>query len=153
MSIKQSVLVYLLNKGKVCLGMKKIRYGQGKWNGFGGKIEPDESKEEAAVREVWEETGLKIQLKDLVKKASFYYHESPQDWEVEVYTCDKWKGEIKESDEMKPEWFDIKKLPYEQMWENDVLWIEKVLTSSPKIKGTFWHDDKDRVIKYELKEE
>lgn len=32
----------------------------GLWNGVGGKIENDESPEQAAIREVWEETGIQL---------------------------------------------------------------------------------------------
>ncbi|NGY69952.1 NUDIX domain-containing protein [Bacillus megaterium] len=32
----------------------------GLWNGVGGKIENGESPEEAAIREVWEETGIQL---------------------------------------------------------------------------------------------
>ena len=34
---------------------------EGKWVGVGGKIEKGESPEECAVREVFEETGLKAE--------------------------------------------------------------------------------------------
>ena len=153
MATKQSILVYLVNDKTVCLGMKKKGYSQGKWNGFGGKIEAGESKKEAAIREVMEETGVRIQSKDLVKRASFYYHETPESWTVEVFLCNKWRGEIKESDEMKPQWFEINKLPSEQMWANDALWIKQVLTGNKCLKGTFWHDENNKITKYSLKEE
>jgi mutator protein MutT len=153
MAIKESVLVYLVKNRNVCLGMKKKGYSMGKWNGFGGKVEIGESKNEAAIREVKEEAGVKIQIKDLIKKASFYYHEMPEDWTVEIYVCSKWSGEIKESDEMRPEWFEISKLPLLQMWENDALWIERVLTQTKRLKGTFWHDENGKVAKYEIKED
>jgi 8-oxo-dGTP pyrophosphatase MutT (NUDIX family) len=151
--MKTSVLIYLIKGTKVCLGMKKIRYSQGKWNGFGGKIEPGESKEQAAVREVFEEAGVKIDPGDLKNKASFFYYEPPENWSVEVFTGDKWTGEISESEEMRPEWFEMNKLPFSQMWENDKLWIERVLTGTGQLKGTFWHDENGKVIKYELEEE
>lgn len=32
----------------VLLGMKKRGFGAGKWNGFGGKVQPGETIEEAA---------------------------------------------------------------------------------------------------------
>lgn len=34
----------------VLLGMKKRGFGAGKWNGFGGKVQPGETIEEAARR-------------------------------------------------------------------------------------------------------
>jgi len=54
---------------------------------------------------------------------------------------------------MRPEWFEISKLPLLQMWENDALWIERVLTQTKRLKGTFWHDENGKVAKYEIKED
>ena len=43
--------------------MKKRGFGAGKWNGFGGKVEPGETIVEAAVREVKEECGYDVSWK------------------------------------------------------------------------------------------
>ena len=45
---------------KILLGMKKRGFGKGRWNGFGGKLNDGESIEEATIREVRGETGIKI---------------------------------------------------------------------------------------------
>ena len=37
--------------GKVLLGYKKRGFGEGWWNGFGGKVKVEESIEDAAKRE------------------------------------------------------------------------------------------------------
>lgn len=50
LSSKLLTLVLVVQPGKVLLGMKKRGFGAGKWNGFGGKVEPGESIEEAAKR-------------------------------------------------------------------------------------------------------
>ena len=39
---------------------KQNDYHEGKWNGLGGKFEPGESPEECAIREIEEESGLKV---------------------------------------------------------------------------------------------
>jgi 8-oxo-dGTP diphosphatase / 2-hydroxy-dATP diphosphatase len=38
------------NHREILLGMKKRGFGAGKWNGFGGKLEENESNEDAAKR-------------------------------------------------------------------------------------------------------
>ncbi|PJE75822.1 hypothetical protein COV04_02660 [Candidatus Uhrbacteria bacterium CG10_big_fil_rev_8_21_14_0_10_48_11] len=43
------------------LGLKKRRFGAGKWDGFGGKVETEETIEEAAKRELEEESGVVAQ--------------------------------------------------------------------------------------------
>ena len=47
---KLLTLVMVVQPGKVLLGMKKRGFGEGKWNGFGGKVQSGETIEEAARR-------------------------------------------------------------------------------------------------------
>lgn len=43
-------LVLVVQPPRVLLGLKKRGFGAGLWNGFGGKVQPGESIEEAAHR-------------------------------------------------------------------------------------------------------
>ena len=47
--------------------MKKRGFGKDKYNGFGGKINDDEDVEDAAIRELYEESGVKATKKYLEK--------------------------------------------------------------------------------------
>lgn len=47
---KLLTLVLVVQPGRVLLGMKKRGFGAGKWNGFGGKVQPGETIEQAARR-------------------------------------------------------------------------------------------------------
>src|SRR5690242_15959893 len=62
-----AVLVYIRRADQVLMIHRnapggRADYHQGKWNGLGGKCELDESPQEAAQREVQEESGLQIDL-------------------------------------------------------------------------------------------
>ena len=48
---------------RVLLGMKKRGFGVGRWNGFGGKVQREETIEDAAKRELREEAGSRETLK------------------------------------------------------------------------------------------
>jgi 8-oxo-dGTP diphosphatase len=58
-----SVKAVMVNNGKVLLLRKALYKGnggkQGKWNNPGGRVEPGENWQDALVREVFEETGIK----------------------------------------------------------------------------------------------
>jgi 8-oxo-dGTP diphosphatase/2-hydroxy-dATP diphosphatase len=65
---KKVTNVYLVRGNEVCLGMKKRGFGQGMWNGTGGKVGKDETTKEAAKREAKEEFGVDlIKLKSMGK--------------------------------------------------------------------------------------
>jgi 8-oxo-dGTP diphosphatase len=50
---------------EVLSGLKKTGFGVGKYAGFGGRAEIGETIEKAAVRELEEETGIKVSTNDL----------------------------------------------------------------------------------------
>lgn len=49
---KLFTLVFVRDETRILLGYKKRGFGQGRWNGFGGKVEAGESTRAAAVRYV-----------------------------------------------------------------------------------------------------
>jgi 8-oxo-dGTP diphosphatase len=64
----KAVSCYLINSGKILLLKRQLNKTQGgKWGTPAGKIESGESPEEAVIREVFEETGIKV-LKDHLSK-------------------------------------------------------------------------------------
>ena len=153
----ERTLVFILDESnlKILLALKKQRQGAGYYNGFGGKKEADETIEEAAVREVLEESKLKIKKEDLEKVAEieFYFPAKPE-WNqrVHIYFCKKWQGSPVETEEMKPEWFNIKDMPYHNMWKSDTTWLPIVL-SGKKIKAVYqWKEDNKTVDQYEIEE-
>ncbi len=64
---KVTTLCMVYKHPRVLLGMKKRGFGVGRWNGFGRKVNPDETLGENVVRELKEECG--IIAKDIRKKA------------------------------------------------------------------------------------
>lgn len=103
------------------LGMKKILFGVGKYNGYGGKVEPGESVEQALVREMKEESGLDLLRYELRGVAKFEFPDSIR--EVHIYEGLDCTGVLVESNEMIPYWFHIDKIPFEKMWKSDKYWF------------------------------
>ena len=60
--VKTETVLIIHQHPKILLGMKKVRFGKGKYNGFGGRVENGETLEECAIRETYEETGLKVNV-------------------------------------------------------------------------------------------
>lgn len=120
---KIMTLCILHNDEKILLGMKKRGFGQGKWNGFGGKVQDGESIEKAAEREITEEAG--ITAHNLTKRGiiTFEFEDDPVLLKVHVFSASGFDGEPQESDEMKPSWFELSEIPFNEMWPDDRYWM------------------------------
>ncbi|MCE8163285.1 MAG: dTMP kinase [Candidatus Moeniiplasma glomeromycotorum] len=75
------------------------------WNFPGGKIEPGETPEEAAKREVWEETNLVIENLEKIGERNISFANLPSEnrvWKGYFYSTNKYSGEIvnKEPDKL-----------------------------------------------------
>lgn len=130
---------YLLRRGddgrtQVLLGRKKKGLGLGNFVGLGGKLEPGETTSDAAVREIFEESGLHVQASDLVPLGRLRYwfpHREAWSQESSVFVCSVWSGTPTESDELKPEWFDLAAIPLSEMWDDAKYWLLDVLDGKP----------------------
>ena len=107
----------------VLLGMKKRGFGAGRWNGFGGKLEEGETLEEATIREVEEEVGVKVKNLEKIGLIDFIFEGKEEIMEVHIFKTSEFEGEITESEEMAPRFFHIAEIPFSQMWPSDLYWF------------------------------
>lgn len=144
---KVLTLAFLLTEEKICLALKKRGFGEDNWNGYGGKIEGDETIEESAIREIKEESEV-IVLKEDLEKVGIIEFLYPNDMHLEVHTffIRKWSGNPEETEEMKPEWFQFSDIPYEHMWADDPHWLPRVLQGE-KLIGKVWFNEDGKTIK------
>lgn len=101
-----------------------------KWIGVGGKFEADESPDECLLREVWEETGLR--LTSYRPRGVLTFHS--EGWESEyifLYTADGFDGNIGECTEGDLKWVkkqDVEKL---NLWEGDKIFFRLLNEGAP----------------------
>jgi ADP-ribose pyrophosphatase YjhB (NUDIX family) len=147
--MKHATLCIVRNEDKILLGMKKKGFGAGKFNSFGGKVESGESVEAAAMRELREEAGLTGALSKHAVLTFKFPHKPEWDQVVHVFVADNWAGTPTESDEMKPEWFDVSKIPYQQMWTDDPHWLPHVLDGK-FVEATFVFSPNESILEKEV---
>lgn len=58
---------------------------------------------------------------------------------VHVFRGTSFEGTPTETEEMKPQWFETDKIPFEQMWADDEYWFPYLL-GGVKFKGSFHFD-------------
>lgn len=154
--LRDATLLFLIKKrqGKtinICLAMKKRGFGSNRWNGVGGKVKEGESIETAVIRESKEEIGVEVNGLEKVAELSFFFpHNSLWDQKVHVYFCESWIGDPAESEEMKPEWFSVSDIPFEDMWPDDIFWIPKVIAGK-KVVGSFTFGEGDIVLEKDMR--
>lgn len=121
-------LLFLLRDDHILLAMKKRGFGEGKWNGAGGKVEPGETIEQAAIRECQEEIGITPFNPQLLGDFEFRMTHDPDfGHHAHVFVATEWEGEPHETEEMRPKWFRSDAIPYDNMWSDDPLWLPFVL--------------------------
>ena len=129
---------------------KKNDINKDKWLGIGGKFEEGESPEECIVREVMEETGLKLnsyQLRTIVTYVS-------TNWETEymyVFTSNDFTGDLIECNEGDLQWIDKDEVTKLNTWEGDKIFVEKLQKDSRFFTVKFEYDG-DKLVRYNLKE-
>jgi mutator protein MutT len=142
---KVCTLLFLRRDDEILLAMKKRGFGMGRWNGAGGKIEPNETETEALIRETQEEIEVTPLSYEKIGVLDFAFPDGTIDMQGHVYFCTKWEGEPVETEEMAPQWFKISDIPYDDMWQDDIVWLPHVLKGK-KLHGNFTFDGHDNML-------
>lgn len=144
-------IAFVLKEGKVLLGMKKRGFGEGKWNGSGGKAQEGEKTETVMKREMKEEFNITPTKFEKVAEITFVEPSIPGEgtWMAHVFLISKWTGEITESEEMKPRWFSLNQVPYPKMWASDALWLPRILKGE-KIKAKFTYNNNKKIKRQKI---
>ena len=152
MNEKHCTLLFVRKDDQILLAMKKRSFGEGKWNGVGGKLDPRETFEQSMLRETREE--IDVIPMHYWKVAEHDFHEfhkgEASRMLVHVYFCDEWQREPVESEEMRPQWFSVKDIPYADMWPDDEYWLPQVLSGN-KVIAEFHIDENDVITQHDVK--
>jgi 8-oxo-dGTP diphosphatase len=127
-NMKLATLCYVIDKKSdstlmIYRNKKKNDYHEGKWNGLGGKFEPGESPEECAIREIEEESGLKVKSVIMKGFITFPLFDGIEDWYVFVFTASDFSGELIDSPEGQLKWIPNGNLTEINLWDGDKIFI------------------------------
>jgi 8-oxo-dGTP diphosphatase len=123
---EKATLCFVRDHERVLMIRKKRGLGAGKINGVGGRLESGESPLEGILRETREELG--IALIDPVKRGELHFQFlDGYSLFCTVFVASRFDGTPIETEEAAPLWFDISRLPFHEMWEDDKLWLPQAL--------------------------
>jgi 8-oxo-dGTP diphosphatase len=145
-----ATLLFIREGERVLLIRKKRGLGAGKINGPGGRLEPGETPEQAAVREVEEEvcvTPLGVAARGTL---SFEFTDG-YTLHAHLFVASGFRGTPQETDEAIPLWYDVSRLPFHEMWADDALWLPRVLAGE-RVAGRFVFEG-DAMLDHELRSE
>ena len=131
--MKNTTLCYI-RRGDEVLLLHRIKKeddeNKGKWIGVGGKLEEGESPDECLLREVREETGLRLtswRCRGIVTFVS-------DRWEGEymhLFTADGFEGELITCDEGELVWVPRAQIPALPQWEGDRIFLRLIEEDRP----------------------
>ena len=114
-------------------------------------MEPGETILEAAQREIHEEFG--VRAVDPYQIGTLYFEFDPEYeerlLECHVFKSSQYTGVPAESEEMKPQWWDVNKLPFDQMWLDDIHWFPFMLQNK-LFNAHFIFSDFNTVVKQQI---
>lgn len=146
-AVHVATLVFVLNGTNVLLIRKKRGLGAGKINGPGGKLDDGETPQQCAIREVEEE--LAITPADLHARGELRFQFTDgYSIHVHAFVAYDYSGIPQETDEAIPLWFPVDEIPYDEMWEDDRIWLPQVLNRLT-VSGRFIFDD-DRMLDHQV---
>jgi len=124
--MKIATLCYVKHDNKTLMihRIRKVNdMHQGKWNGLGGKLEPGESPEECAIREINEESGLNV-INPLMKGVlTFPAFDGFEDWYVYVFVVRQYEGSLIDSSEGILSWIPDSDLLDLNLWDGDRIFL------------------------------
>ncbi len=127
---------------------------KGKWIGVGGHFEDGESPEECLLREVAEETGLRLtgySFRGIITFVSDIYGKEY----MYLYTADRFEGELCDCDEGELKWIEKSEIMNLELWEGDREFLPRLIAGEKDIymKLTYVGDKLIEALMQDGKEE
>ena len=138
----ETTLCYIFKDEKVLMlyrNKKEKDVHEGKWNGLGGKVEVGETPLQCVIREVYEESGLRLESPTLIG-ACYYPNFNGLEEMMYVYIAKQFKGELSDCDEGELHWRLKDEIMTLNIWESDRLFLPYVLNEQYFV-GLFQYDE------------
>ena len=133
----KTVLCYLKKNDSYLMlfrNKKKDDFNKGKWIGVGGHVESNETPDEAAIREVKEETNFDVHSLKCAGEVLFV--DDNMNMMMYVYEITDFSGKQIECNEGTLKWIPIKDIYDYPMWEGDKAFLPLLINHESYFKMT-----------------
>lgn len=146
-AVDTATLTFVIKNQQILLIRKKRGLGAGKINGPGGRLEGGESILACAIRETQEE--LLITPVDPQKYGELLFQfVDGYSIHVHVFRAFDYQGTPQETEEAAPIWAALNDVPYDDMWEDDEIWLPHLIAGR-SFHGRFIFDS-DNMLDHHL---
>ncbi len=151
--VKELAVCQVFKNGTLLLIKSTEGVNKDKWNAPGGEIVQGETPAKAAMKYLYQQTGLysnKVTSHGTVRlalngKTDFSYR-------LHVFSTKTATGDPKPNVEGELKWFNLTDIPYYEMWADDRYWLTLVMQGK-QFEADFFLDEKnEKVVKYQIKE-
>ena len=150
-NIEHVVLAYIERDNKYLMLLRNKRehdINKGKYIGVGGHMEKGETKEEALVREIKEETNLDVLDYEYRGKIEFIdtanHHEM-----MYLFHVSDFKGEMSECNEGELSWVDKDKIFDLNLWEGDIIFLKPFMETKEFIDLVLYYNE-DKLVHFKF---
>ena len=131
--MKNTTLCHIEYKDRVLMlyrNKKKSDINEGKWIGVGGKFLEGESPEECMLREVYEETGIKVTSWQYRGIVTFVPDKAEGEY-MHIFTAQTDSDEFVPCDEGTLKWIKKKDILSLNLWEGDKIFLKLLDDGEP----------------------
>lgn len=143
-----TTLCYLEKDGRYLMlyrNKKKNDINEGKWIGIGGKFEKGETPDQCLLREVYEETGLKLKSYDY-RGLIHFIPDNAEAEDMYLYTSQEFTGDLTVCSEGELAWIDKNKIFDLNLWEGDKVFLKKMINGERGFEISLYYMD-DKCVK------
>jgi len=145
-SMEKTVLIYIEKNNQYLMlyRNKKVHdFNKDKYVGIGGHINDNETKEEALVREVYEETGLTLLSYEY--RGIIHFIDTDYEEIMYLYTSKEYEGKIIECNEGTLSFISKNSLYGLSLWEGDRFFLNKLINNEPFFTLTLRYENHNLV--------
>ena len=152
-AVKELVLCHAIKAGSILLLKSDKEPYMGRWSAPQGNINGGEPLAKAAMRNIYQQTGLlptKVTSHGTIRL--FLNNSNEYTYRIHVFSTRLFTGALKSNVDGEAKWFDMSEVPYHDMWPDDKYWTTLVMQGKRFDADFFLDEHNEKVTKYQIRE-